>query len=573
LASEIDMNWKIKEEIEIDKTDLPKIHPVILNILFKRGIDSQEEINNFFDVSYDKGLFDPFLFSDMEKAVERIGRAKENKELVAIFGDYDADGVTSSAIIKETLDNLGIESVVYIPDRKLEGYGMNFSAIEEFKKQNVKLIITVDCGITNYEEIEKANEYGIDIIITDHHHVPSVVPKAYAIINPHQESSGYPFKNLAGVGVAFKFVQAIYQKFFPEKMEQLKWMIDLVSIGTVADCVPLTSENRTIVKFGLIVLSKTRRPGLLELFQVARMEVNENNVPDTHKISFQIAPRINAAGRMDHANTAFNLLRETDRPKARDLALELEGNNQARQKETGRIVEEIRILSNNMFRDKKFIFAVSPHFPTGIVGLSAGRIADEFNKPTAVLNKGEEESTGSFRSIPQINIIETIEKCSDLLIKFGGHSQAAGITVRNENLNKFFEKINGIIEEELKDKDITQVLEIDAEIFPKDLDFELAEGLKQLEPFGEGNQEPIFLMKNLEVNELKKVGNGEKHLKLFLKATDGTPKIFEAIGFNMTNGFSHLKVGDKANFVFTICEDNWNGNKKIQLKLIDLKIL
>ena len=567
------MNWKIKEEIEINKIDLPKIHPVVLSILFKRGIDSQEKIENFFDVSYEKGLFDPFLFSDMKKAVERIGKAKKNKESVAIFGDYDADGVTSSAIIKETLDNLGIESVVYIPDRKLEGYGMNFSAIEEFKKQNVKLIITVDCGITNHEEVEKANEYGIDIIITDHHHVPSVIPKAFAIINPHQKDSNYPFSGLAGVGVAFKLVQAIYQKFFPDKIQQLKWMIDLVSIGTVADCVPLTSENRTIVKFGLIVLSKTKRPGLLEIFQVARLEVNENNVPDTHKISFQIAPRINAAGRMDHANTAFNLIRENDQVKARGLALELEGNNQARQKETGRIVEEIRILANNMFKDKKFIFAVSPHFPTGIVGLSAGRIADEFNKPTAVLNKGEDESTGSFRSIPQVNIIETIEKCSDLLVKFGGHSQAAGVTVKNENLNKFFEKLNNIIEEELKDKDITPILEIDSEIFPKDLDFELTKALKEFEPFGEGNREPIFLMKNLLVEDLRKVGNGEKHLKLLLKAQDGTPKIFEAIGFNMTNGFSHLQVGDKADFVFTISEDNWNGNKKIQLKLMDLKII
>ena len=567
------MNWKIKEKIETNKTDLPKLHPVVLSMLLERGIDTAEKISSFFSPSYEKGIFDPFLFSDMEKAVERIGKARENKELVAIFGDYDADGVTSSAIIKETLDNLEIESVVYIPDRKLEGYGMNFSAVEDFKKQGVRLIITVDCGITNYEEIEKADEYGIDVIITDHHHIPNIVPKACAIINPHQKNSSYPFPDLAGVGVAFKLVQAIYQKFFPEKIEQLKWMIDLVSIGTVADCVPLLEENRTMVKFGLIVLSKTKRPGLLELFQVARLDINENNIPDAHNISFQIAPRINAAGRMDHANTAFNLLRESDRVKARSLALELEGNNQARQKETGRIVEEIRILANNMFKDKKFIFAVGEHFPIGIAGLSAGKISDEFNKPTAILNKGENESSGSFRSIPQVNIIETIEKCSELLVRFGGHSQAAGITIKNENLNKFFEKMNGIIEKELDGKDLTPVLEIDCEIFPKDLDFELAEEIRQFEPFGEGNREPIFLMKNLLVEDIRKVGNGEKHLKLSLRAQDGTPKIFEAIGFNMTNGFSHLKTGNKADFVFTISEDNWNGNKKIQLKLIDLKIL
>lgn len=566
------MNWKLKEKTEISGVDLPKLHPVTLQILFDRGLNSTEKINNFLYSDYNKGLFDPFLFSDMEKALERIEKAQKNNELVGIFGDYDADGVTSSTIIKEALDTLGIKSIVYIPDRKIEGYGMNIKAIEEFKNQNVKLIITVDCGITNREEVTKANKYGIDVIITDHHHVPNKVPDAFAIINPNQKNSGYPFLDLAGVGVAFKFTEALYRKFFPEKISQLKWMLDIVAIGTVADCVPLVEENRVIAKFGLIVLSKTKRRGLLELFQVARLQIDENNIPDTRKISFQIAPRINAAGRMDHANTAFNLINEKDQVNARNLALELEGNNQARQKATAQIVDEVRILAGNMFKDKKFIFAVSEHFPIGIVGLSAGKIADEFNKPTAILNKGETESTGSFRSIPQVNIIEMIEKCSELLVKFGGHSQAAGVTVKNENLNAFFEKLSGIIEKELKDKDVSPAIEIDAEIFPKDLDFELAQTLRKFEPFGEGNEEPIFLMRNLEVNELRTVGNGEKHLKLSLKATDGTPKIFEAIGFNMTNGFSHLKIGDKADFVFTIYEDSWNGNRKIQLKLVDLKI-
>jgi len=567
------MNWKLKEKVEMKETGLPKLHPVVLQILLDRKIDTEEKINNFLYPDYDKGLFDPFLFSDMEKALERIEKAQKGKELVAIFGDYDADGVTSSTILKEALDTLGIESTIHIPDRKIEGYGMNIKAIEEFKNKNVKLIITVDCGITNCNEVEKAKKFGIDVIIVDHHHIPAKVPDALAIINPHQKKSGYPFPDLAGVGVTFKFVQGIYKKFFPDKIDQLKWMLDIVAIGTVADCVPLINENRVITKFGLIVLSKTKRMGLLELFQVARLQIDENNVPDTRKISFQIAPRINAAGRMDHANTAFNLIKEKDRVIARNLALELEGNNQARQKATAQIVDEVRVLANNMFKDKKFIFAVGEHFPTGIVGLASGRIADEFNKPVAILNKGETESTGSFRSIPQINIIETIEKCSELLVKFGGHSQAAGVTVKNENLNAFFEKLSRIIEKELEGKDLTSVLEIDAEIFPKDLDFELTEGLKKFEPFGEGNEEPVFLMKNLEVSDLRTVGNGEKHLKLSLKANDGTPKIFEAIGFNLTNGFSHLKKGDKVDTIFTISEDKWNGNKKIQLKLIDIKIL
>lgn len=567
------MNWKLKEKVEMKEAGLPKLHPVILQILLDRKINTEEKINNFLHPDYEKDLFDPFLFSDMEKALERVKKAQKDKELVAIFGDYDADGVTSSTILKEALDTLGIESTIHIPDRKIEGYGMNIKAIEEFKNKNVKLVITVDCGITNCNEVERAKKFGIDVIIVDHHHIPAKIPDALAIINPHQKKSGYPFPDLAGVGVTFKFVQGIYKKFFPDKIDQLKWMLDIVAIGTVADCVPLINENRVITKFGLIVLSKTKRIGLLELFQVARLQVDENNVPDTRKISFQIAPRINAAGRMDHANTAFNLIKEKNQVIARNLALELEGNNQARQKATAQIVDEVRILANNMFKDKKFIFAVGEHFPTGIVGLASGRISDEFNKPVAILNKGETESTGSFRSIPQINIIETIEKCSEFLVKFGGHSQAAGVTVKNENLNAFFEKLSEIIENELKDKDVSVVMEVDAEILPKDLDFELAESLQKFEPFGEGNEEPIFLMKNLEVSDLRTVGNGEKHLKLSLKANDGTPKIFEAIGFNLTNGFSHLKKGDKVDIIFTISEDKWNGNKKIQLKLIDIKIL
>lgn len=567
------MNWKIKESAEVEKNNLPDFHPVILQILSKRGLNNSQKINEFIFPDYEKGILDPFLFSDMEKVTERIRTAKENKESVAIFGDYDADGVTSSVILKETLEKIGISPIVYIPDKKLEGYGMNLKAIQEFKEKNIKLILTVDCGITNLEETEKANENGIDVIITDHHHVPEKIPKAYAIINPHLENSGYPFLELAGVGVAFKVVEALYRKFLPDKIEQLKWILDLVAIGTVADCVPLIKENRTIVKFGLIVLSKTRRLGMLELFKVARLEINENNLPDSRKISFQIAPRINAAGRMDHANTAFNLIKEENQVQARSLSLELEGNNQARQKATAQLVEEIRVLAENMFKDKKFIFALSEHFPIGIVGLAAGRISDEFNKPTAVLNKGEKESQGSFRSIPQVNIIESIEKCKKYLVKYGGHSQAAGVTVKNENLNNFFEELEKVIEDELKDKDISPVLEIDAEISPKDLDFELAEGIKKFEPFGEGNEEPAFLMKNLIVDNIKKVGSKEKHLKLFLKANDGTPKIFEAIGFNLTNGFSHLKLNDKIDAVFNISIDSWNGNKKIQLKLIDIKIL
>jgi single-stranded-DNA-specific exonuclease len=564
------MNWKLKEKTEVGNLTY-SLHPTILEILFNRGFDSPEKIETFLRPDYESAIHDPFLFEEMEKVVERIQRAKEKKEYVAIFGDYDADGVTSSSILKEALEQLGIKTKVYIPDKKLEGYGMNDMAIHKLAKEKINLIITVDCGISNHAEVETANELGINVIIVDHHHVPKKIPKAFAIINPWFPNSGYPFRELAGVGVAFKVVQAIFKKLLPKDEEKTKWMLDLVAIGTVADCVPLLGENRVIAKYGLIVLSKTKRVGLREIFKVARIQIDENNFPDTHKISFQIAPRINAAGRMNHANTAFNLLNEKDIVKARNLALELEDNNQKRQKATQKIVEEVRVLANNMFKDKKFIFAVGEHFPIGVVGLAAGKISDEFNKPTAILFKGEEISQGSFRSIPQVNIIEAIEKCSKHLLKFGGHSQAAGVTVKNKNLDAFFQELGKNIEKELKGKDIAPEIEIDAEITAKDLDFELAEQIQKLEPFGIENREPIFLMKNMVIQEIKIVGNGEKHLKFFLRSKDGSPKIFEAIGFNFNADFSHLKINDGIDIVFSIEIDSWNGNKKIQLRLIDLK--
>jgi single-stranded-DNA-specific exonuclease len=565
--------WKIKEKAATaDQMDFP-YHPIIVNLLLQRALNTKEKIESFFSPEYDRDLLDPFLFADMPKAMERIRQAKEKKEAIVIYGDYDADGVTSSAILQEAFDEIGIKSSVYIPDKKTEGYGINANSIENFAKQKVSLIVTVDCGISNKSEVELANRKNIDVIILDHHHIPAKVPPALAIINPNLKNSGYPFDQLAGVGVAFKFVQALYATFIPEKMEQLKWMLDLVAIGTIADCMDLLGENRAIVRYGLVVLSKTKRVGLKEMFAVGRISIDENNFPDARKVAFQIAPRINAAGRMNHANTAFNLLREKKQDLARGLALELEKNNQDRQKETAQITGEVKILAKNMFKDKKFIFAVGEHFPIGIVGLVAGKISDEFNKPTAILQKGDKISKGSMRSIPQVNIIEAIEKCSKFLLKFGGHSQAAGISVANENLEKFYEALSKIIEKELEEKDLSLALEIDAEITSKDIDNQFVNDLKKFEPFGEGNAEPIFLMKNLEVSELKIVGNGSKHLKLFLRAGDGTPKIFEAIGFGLVEKFPEIKKGDKIDAVFNLSEDEWNGNKKIQMNLIGLKII
>ncbi|MBU2028929.1 single-stranded-DNA-specific exonuclease RecJ [Patescibacteria group bacterium] len=569
----MEKEWKIKHQETLDfKKIAGEYHPVILKLLGNRGFQNSEEIKKFFEFDYDTDIGNPFVFFEMEKAVKRIIIAKEGNEKVAIFGDYDADGVTASALLFETLSYLGFTQVItYIPDRQIEGYGMNKEALNFLQKEKVNLIITVDCGITNREEVALAKERGIDVIITDHHHVPEELPEALAIINPQKENSGYGFKNLAGVGVAFKLAQALYQKIDSENIEKLKWLLDLVAIGTVADCVPLLGENRVLVKYGLVVLSKTRRAGLLEMFKVGRIKIGENDFPDTHKIAFQVAPRINAAGRMDHANFAYNLILEKDRVKACDLALEIEAKNQQRQKITGEIVREVKILAEGPFKDKELIFAESEHWPVGILGLVAGKVADEFNKPTAVFQKQENEMVGSLRSIPQINIIEKIEKCSKLLEKFGGHAQAAGVTLKKENFDSFYKKLSQLIAKELGGKKTYPTVEIDLEITSQDINWELLSEIRKMEPFGKENEEPVFLVRNLKIQEIRMVGNGSKHLKLSVMAED-SPKVFDGIGFGMGEKFSQIiKVGDKVDLVVNLQEDEWNGNRKIQLQIIDLK--
>lgn len=568
-------NWKIKNRhAEFSAALLEKYHPTILALLHSRGITEEAEIEKYFGFSYEECLGDPFVISGMEKAVVRIQLAQEKKEPVAIYGDYDADGVTATAVLKEALMDVGFPDVIcYFPDRQTEGYGLNEKALEYLQTQGAKLIITVDCGITNVAEVEKAKKLGMEIIITDHHHAPDILPEAVALINPNIPDSGFAFKELAGVGVAFKLATALYERLAPEKIEQLKWALDLVAIGTIADCVALLGENRILVKYGLIVLSKTRRVGLLEMFQVGRIQISEDKVPDAHIVAFQIAPRINAAGRIDHASASYNVLVGKDPVEARVLALELEDKNQKRQKITIEIFREVQVLANNSFKDRRFIFAESPHWPMGILGLVAGKITEEFKKPAMILQRKEGMFSGSLRSVPEVNLMEIIKRCSVLVERFGGHSQAAGVSVLPENLEKFCAQMTAEVEKELLGKEIMASIEIDAEISAEDIGWELVSELKKMEPFGVGNREPIFCAKNFVVVDLKIVGNGQKHLKLTLRGPAGSPKIFDAIGFSLAEKFPNLKKDDKIDIAFNLAEDEWNGNRKIQMKLIDLKIV
>ncbi|NCQ06325.1 MAG: single-stranded-DNA-specific exonuclease RecJ [Candidatus Moranbacteria bacterium] len=563
--------WKYRVEDIQEKSTSGKYHPVIETLLETRGYDDEESRQRFLFPSFDRDIYDPFLFSQMERVVSRIGETKKNKETIGVFGDFDADGVTSSVIIREALTALHIPVEVYIPEKMNEGHGFNILAVDFFESKGIKLILTLDCGMTNHEAISEAKKRGIETIVVDHHHVPEILPEAYAIINPKIATETYPFRELCGAGTSFKVAQALFLRYIPEEQDQLKWILDVVAIGTVADVMPLIGENRAIVKYGLIVLSKTRRVGLEEMFSVGRIKIDEDTIPDAHTIGFQIAPRINAASRMAHAMLAHNLLIEKDRARARVLALELDAYNVARQKISATTTNEVRAIAVEKYSERKFIFALDEKFPFGIIGLVAGRIANEFHKPTCVLTRGETESRGSFRSIPELNVIEIIEQCGDLLKKFGGHAQAAGMTIENKNIDAFYEKFDALATEVLADVITQPEIWVDMKLHPEHITQSLVRDLTLFAPFGEGNPEPVFALENMLIEEVRFVGNGEKHMKFRLAQKEGGTKVFDAIGFSLGKQFPDLKQGNVIDVLFQLSENTWNGKTTIQLKLLDIR--
>ncbi len=603
--------WKLKPRIsEKFIKQFLEYSPEILQLLFNRGLKTQRQIDEFFNSDYKQDLHDPFLMSGIREAVKRIQRAIKKQEKIAIFGDFDCDGVCGAVILKTALEKLGadLSGGVQIPDRNLEGYGLNVEAIKKMADQKVDLILTVDCGVSDIKEIELANSLGLDVIVVDHHRLGKKLPPAAVIIDPWQKNDKYPFKDLAGAGVAFKLAQALLRQPAclpclpagrPDRQANKnkiasenkisagweKWLLDLVALATVADCMPLVGENRTLVKYGLIVLAQTRRIGLQELMKIARLNPvfeaeNLKTNLDTYSLGFILAPRLNAAGRMKHASLAFELLMAKERDKAVELAQEINEHNQQRQKLTNEITGQIEEQIKGSLADKNYpvIIAKNKNWPPSVLGLAAGRIADRYHRPTIIFSaqSGEESLIrGSARSIPSFNIIEAISQCSELLEEFGGHPGAAGLSLTDKNFDIFREKINQAAKAKLTEEDLTPVLEIDLELSPEQINWELLDEIVKFEPSGgKQNPYPVFLTKGLEIANLKIVGNGSKHLKLELKSAKIPDKIFHAIGFGLANknGAGDLKIGDQADIVFELMADEWNGTRNLQLKIIDIKI-
>ncbi len=577
--------WKISLKAPRSfQEKFPEYSPLALQLLYERGLKTQEAIDKFFNPDYNEDLHDPFLLKDIKPTLKRIFKAVKNKEKITIYADYDADGICSGAILWETLKKLGARLDIYIPDRNKEGYGLNPEAIKILAKKKTELIITVDCGVSNKKEVELARKEKIDVIIIDHHHVPKDLPRACAIVNPKQKDCKYPFKELAAAGVVFKVIQAIIANSkansFDDGFE--KWLLDLVATATVADCVTLMGENRTLVKYGLYVLAKTRRLGLKELMEVAGIfprvdpDAIECNL-NTFTLGFQVGPRLNAAGRMNHAAISFKLLITKDITKAKKLVSEIDRQNKDRQKLTDKIVKEVK---TNIDPKSFVILAKSSSWLTGLVGLVAGKITEEFCRPTLIFNQEKGICRGSGRSIPGFNLIEALEQCSSLLLNFGGHAGAAGSTLNCKNFKNFQEKLEKIARKSLKKEDFIPQINIAKILKPEEVNWASYDELQKFAPFGKENPRPLFSFKDIEVKEKRIVGKNGGHLKLKLEAPmpagrhkDSMLKtfIFEAIGFNFAKKTQELKNGDRVDLVFEIMADEYNGQRKLQLKIIDLK--
>jgi len=541
--------------------------PLLRQILFNRGHATDTEARAYLNAKPDFNP-DPFQMTGMEKTVERIRFAIQNNQPIAIYGDYDVDGVTATALLVQALQYLNANVRGYIPNRFEEGYGLNNNALDELKADGVQLVITVDCGIRSPNEADHARALGLDLIISDHHHpAEGGLPPAFAVINPKQHGDQYPDKDLAGVGIAYKIVEALLDNGQPSTVngQFLYGLLDLVALGTVADLAPLTGENRILVRKGLRQMRQTTRQGLFSLAAVSDIKLDKVNAGN---IGFSLGPRLNAAGRLKEALAAYELLITKDASKAGELAQLLNIQNRERQSITREMQARAEKTAMKDDPNAYLLFAAQEGFNSGVIGLAASRLTDTYYRPAIVASKGAEETRGSCRSIPEFHITEALDKCADLLVRHGGHAAAAGFTVRNENLSELVSRLKAIAADQLSNVDLRPTVTADAEISLVDIRPELFEKcLRYLEPTGYGNPNASFVARNVKVKNARTVGADAKHLKLSLEDPQGY--IHDAIGFRL--GEWHKKMPPRVDILFTYEPNEYNGRINYQLNLKDLK--
>lgn len=553
-------NWQFAPQVEdADFTKIAKkagLGPEAARLLFSRGIKDEDSLTRFLAPSLDD-LHDPYLLHDMDKAVNRIRRAIEQGEFILVYGDYDADGMTSASILKETLEQLGAECLVYLPNRFTDGYGPNASVYKYFiEQQGISLIVTVDNGVAGHEAIDLAQSMGVDVIVTDHHSLPEVLPDAHAIVHPEHPEVDYPFKHLAGCGVAFKLACALLEEVQVE-------LLDLVAIGTIADMVSLTDENRIMVQYGLEVLRNTQRLGLQELFEIAGISSSDLT---EETVGFQLAPRLNALGRLDDPNPAIELLTGFDDEEVREIALMIQDKNEERKEIVQAIYEEAKSLVDP---NKSVQVLAKEGWNPGVLGIVAGRLLEELGQTVIVLNIEDGRAKGSARSIEAVDIFEALNPHRELFIAFGGHAGAAGMTLEAEQLDTLSE----ILETYVKDKGIDakgkNTLYLDEELDLESLSLETVKSFERLAPFGMDNQKPIFYIRDFQVENARSMGAGDSHLKL--KISKGAAN-FEVVAFgkgSLATEFAQVKDLELA---VTLSVNQWNGQTTLQLMMVDARV-
>ena len=537
----------------LNAADLP---PLIAQLLYNRGI-KLEDIGPF--LSAEPGLEgNPFLLPDIPQAVSRVYKALLAREKIAVYSDFDVDGVTAAVILVEGLSRLGAEVIFYIPDRFSEGHGLKISALEKLQAQGADLVITADCGVTDLAEVKHAQKIGIDVVITDHHIPLGSLPQAIAVVDPKRKDSVYPYPDLAGAGVAFKLLQALFHKDSKEKW--LASFLDLLALATVTDLVPLVGENRYLVKEGLRELNNSSRTGIQEMVKLAGLKLGELATED---ISWVLGPRLNAAGRMNNASTSYQLLTTQSPEEARLLALELEENNAERQKLTREVLSRAREKVANKVHLPVLIEG-DESYSVGVIGLVAGKLANEFYKPAIIINLGPELCQGSCRSIAEFNIASALAECHDLLTAFGGHPLAAGFTVARQNLAQLEQRLMSLAMDQLGHLDLRPELAIDAELPLSILAGDTFNLIQKLSPFGRGNPQPTFLTRGVEVVECRNFGNHGEWLRLKLKQGNVT---WQAVDFESQR--KREEIPSRIDIVYNLEKRRWNGEEVLRLNLLD----
>lgn len=555
--------WRVKQKdnniVQHLKTEL-SISEITAHLLVNRGLERVEDAQQFLyveSINYE----DPYLLKGMRRATQRIRSAIEQCETILIFGDYDADGVTSTALLVYALRKLNANVLTYIPNRFTEGYGPNEAAFRWAKQQGVSLIVSVDTGISATYEAEVAKELEIDFIITDHHEPPPELPDAYAIINPKQLDCPYPFKELAGVGVAFKLAHALLGDV-PTSL------LDLVAIGTVSDLVPLKGENRKFVIDGIPRIEQSDKPGIQAL--LASCGVKGHSL-DEEQIGFMLGPRLNAAGRMDSAEIALELLIATNDEEAHICAEQLNELNKARQKEVEEITKQAISIVEDHYKNDRVIVLFHEAWNSGVIGIVASRLVERYYRPVVILTKehDDNEAKGSARSIESFHLFANLSSCRDILTHFGGHTMAAGLTIPLENIDELRERLNRYAFEQLNEDDFIPITEVDVQCDVKDVTIDMLEEIARLAPFGVGNPKPKFLLKNKQLSQIRKIGSQENHLKFQLKEDDN---ILEGVGFRFGYLFHEISQETNVNVVGELTINEWNGFRKPQLMLSDLSV-